>query len=551
MLQVNKLSKFYGPQAILEEVSFVINRGERAALVGPNGCGKSTLLRLIAGLERPDNGYVSLDSEVTLGYLPQGHDSPPGRTVAEEIRSGVEGLNAAQQQMKRLEVQMAGAQGADLDHLLKAYGQAQARFEALGGYAIEYRVPGILAGLGLASLELETPLDQLSGGQRARVGLARLLLAEPTLLLLDEPTNHLDIATLEWLEQFLTDYPGAALIVSHDRTFLDHTVSRILELDPFSHQLTEYAGNYSDYTAAKALTREKQGAAWKDQQAEIRRLAADIRRTHAQAQQNEEATIDSSARRLAKKVAKKAKARERRLERYLESEERVEKPQQTWGLKLEFGDMPRGGQVVLTLEDVGHAFAGDQLFQDVNLTLQHGERIALLGPNGSGKTTLLRLMAGELAPAKGRIRLGANVHLGYMPQQQESLDPELTPFSLIRQVTSMNETETRNFLHFFLFAEDEVFVPIGSLSYGERARLLLAQMIVAGANCLLLDEPVNHLDIPARERFEAALEAFPGTVLAAVHDRTFIDCFATGIWSVEEGTVRRYFDRNEMRRKRG
>jgi ATP-binding cassette subfamily F protein 3 len=251
---------------------------------------------------------------------------------------------------------------------------------------------------------------------------------------------------------------------------------------------------------------------------------------------------------LAKKVAKKAKVRERRLEKYLEAEDRVEKPQRTWGLKLEFGEMPRGGQVVVALDGIGHSFGEQRLLQDIDLTLTHGDRVALLGPNGTGKTTLLRIIAGQLTPDEGAVQIGANVRLGYMPQQQESLDPKATPLSLLLQMGSMNETEARNFLHFFLFAGDEVFVPIGNLSYGERARLLLAKMIVAGANCLILDEPINHLDIRSRERFEEALDAFPGTILAAVHDRAFIDRFANSIWSVEDGTIRRYFDRLNMKR---
>jgi len=318
MLQVNTLSKFYGPDLILSEVAFVVNQGDRVGLVGPNGSGKSTLLRIIAGVEQADGGQVSLDLATTIGYLPQGSEFRPGRTVAEEVRAGITGLDEAWRQLEGLAIAMAEAQGEKQMQLLEAYGEAQTRFEALGGYTVEYRIPEVLAGLGLASVDLDTPVDQLSGGQQARVGLARLLLADPTLLLLDEPTNHLDIETLEWLEEFLNSHRGAALIVSHDRTFLDHTVSRILELDPLTHQITEYAGHYSDYVAQKALTVEKQWSAWKDQQAEARRLEADIRRTHAQAQQVEGATIDSSARRYAKKVAKKAKARERRLERYLE-----------------------------------------------------------------------------------------------------------------------------------------------------------------------------------------------------------------------------------------
>jgi len=550
MLVVNNISKTYGDQRILSGVSFVINLGDRVGLVGPNGCGKTTLLRIIAGLAQPDAGHVFVDPSTTLGYLPQGLEPAPGETVGQMVRAGVQGLEPARRALSELVLRMEQADDMALPALIEAYGEALSRFEALGGYAVEHRVEAVLAGLGLADVDPDEPVEQLSGGQKTRVALARVLLARPSALLLDEPTNHLDIEALEWLEGFLAEYAGAVLIVSHDRTFLDRTVCRILELDELTHTITEYAGNYSDYEVAKRQATDKQWAAWKDQQAELRRLQADIQRTKQQAQRTEEATINDHARRLARKVARKAKARERRLRRVLESEDRVEKPARRWKLKLEFGEMPHGGQIVVRLEGVGHRFDERWLFRDVDLALQHGERIALLGRNGSGKTTLLRIIAGQLSPTEGEVHIGANVRLGYMSQEQQGLDPNGTPLSVIRQAAPMTETEARSFLHYFLFAGDDVFVPVRKLSYGERARLMLAQLVVAGANCLLLDEPINHLDIPSRERFEAALDAFPGTVLTVAHDRAFVDRFATGIWAVEAGAIRRYVDRQEVKRAR-
>jgi len=543
VLYVNRISKRYGAQPILEEISFVVNPGERVGLIGPNGGGKTTLLRILAGLEGPDAGSVSLAPTATRGYLPQGLELDTSRTVGEEVRAGIPGWEAARREVERWTAQMGAAGGAEVQAALAAYGEALTRFEALGGYDVEHRTTAVLAGLGLSAVFPDTPIGRLSGGQRTRVGLARLLLAQPTLLLLDEPTNHLDIGALEWLEGFLATYKGAALIVSHDRTFLDRTVRRILELDEQTHRLAEYPGSYSDYEAAKERERGKQWAEWKDQQAEIRRMQADIRRTKEQALHVEESTINDQTRRYAKKVARKAKARERRLERYLAADDRVEKPAPTWQMKLEFGEMPRGGQIVLTLDDLGHRFHERWLFRGVSQTLQHGERIALLGPNGAGKTTLLRLIVGELEPAEGSVRLGANVRVGYMPQEQETLDPAATPLAIVRRAAPLSETEARNFLHYFLFGGDDVFVPVGQLSYGERARLLLAKLVLSGANLLLLDEPVNHLDIPSRERFREALESFPGTVVAAVHDRAFIDAFATGVWTLADGTVRRGVER--------
>jgi ATP-binding cassette subfamily F protein 3 len=440
--------------------------------------------------------------------------------------------------------------------LVAAYGEAVARFESLGGYAVEHRIEEIFAGLGLSQVAEETPLEKLSGGQRTRLGLARLLLAEPNLLLLDEPTNHLDIAALEWLERFLAGYRGGAIIVSHDWTFLDAAVSRILELDEKTHRVKEYAGNYSDYVAAKAREHERQFTQWQGQQDEIAQLRAAARHLRGLAKMRRGGKADGGDKFARGFFANRSRATVRRARQieerweHLLTGERVEKPRQAWPMKLEFGarSVPRGGQIVMTLDDLGCAFGERWLFRHTTLTLQHGERIALVGPNGSGKTTLLRLIAGEIPPTEGSVRIGSNVRIGYMPQAQEILDANATPLEIIRALAPMSETEARHFLHFFLFEGDDAFTRVGALSYGERARLLLARLVVSGTNCLLLDEPINHLDIPSRARFQSALEAFPGTVLIAMHDRAFIDHFATGIWAPRAGMVRFYSDREEMGR---
>ena len=549
MLTVNRLSKRYGDQWILKEVTFAVNPGERVGLVGPNGSGKTTLLRMIVGEEPPTAGSVAfVPSNLRVGYLPQGLEPPPGATVGDVIYPQARRLAALEAALERLAARLA--ENPDDPATSNAYSETLAEIEGIGAMVQPGAGEAVLAGLSLANLPLETPADTLSGGQKTRLGLARVLLGDPQLLLLDEPTNHLDIGALEWLEGWLAAFPGAALIVSHDRTFLDRSVNRILALDPQRMTATGYVGNYTDYVNAVLKAREKQWSQYRDQVVEIERLKRDVQQTMARALRKEHATKDSTQRRYAKKVAHKAKAKEKRLERYLESEERVEKPALTWHMKLAFDETPTGGRDVLRLEDLAVGYdPRAPLLRDINLTLRAGERIALLGPNGCGKTTLLRTIVGEVAPLAGRARLGVGIHVGYLAQEQETLDPAADALSTILAAAPMSETDARSFLHYFLFAGDEVFIPVRDLSYGERARLMLAQMAAAGCNFLILDEPINHLDVPSRERFEQGLAHYQGTVLAVVHDRYFVDRFATGIWQAEAGTVRLHIVKETSRRR--
>jgi len=536
MLQVHQVSKSYGIQTILDNITFSIQPADRVGLVGPNGSGKSTLLHILTGEEPPDRGTVFLANGANLGYLPQGLDLGITDTVGAYIRSGIVGFEDAHRQVDALAEQMERESSAAL---IDAYGEALSAFERLGGYTIESKIDNVLQGLGLQDVSQEDTLNHLSGGQRTRVGLARLLVAEPSVLLLDEPTNHLDIDSLEWLEEFLSAYEGAVLVVSHDRRFLNKTVKRILELDPDRHTLREYVGGYSDYEEAKSREMEKQWEAWKDQRVEIRRLEEDIRQTKEHAMSTERGTNNDHLRRIAKKVAQRAKAKEKRLQRYMSSDDRVARPDAAEQMRLQFAPNLRSGQVVITLKDVEKDFGGQCLFRNVTQALQYGERVALVGPNGSGKTTLLRVIIGEIPPTQGSVSVGPSVRIGYMPQQQEVLDPEESALESIQHLSPMSESEVFNFLHYFLIYGDKVRLPTGNLSYGERARLLLARLVVSGANCLLLDEPVNHLDIPSRQQFETALESFPGTVLVSVHDREFIERFATSLWKIKAGVLRR------------
>src|SRR5215213_280141 len=569
MLQVHNLHKSYGITTVLAGISLIVNDGEHAGLIGPNGAGKSTLLRCIIGQEQPDSGTITLSpAGASLGYVPQSFGDLLGdRTIAEVVTEAQAEYAAAEAALA-----LAADRLGDAEHMeaaLAAYDTALAHFEALGGYAREHRSAAVLQGLGLGALAPATPASTLSGGQKTRLGLATLLLREPDLLLLDEPTNHLDVEALEWLEGFVRGYGGAVLIVSHDREFLDQTVTRVLYLDPETHAVKSYTGNYSDFVDARAQEREQQQEAWHEQQEYIARTQHDILRLKAQALNVELASTpkDSDAKFFlsgkggSMKVARKAKTRERKLDRYLESDERVEKPRTRWNLKLDFGPPPPGGRAVLRVEDMSFDYSArcedarrevsdgrDSLLSPVSCLLSsisfevaYKERLALVGPNGAGKTTLLRLIAGQLQPQAGVVKLGANVRLGVMAQEQETLDLSETVLQTVLRERAMTETEARSFLHFFLFGGDSVFRPVGACSLGERSRLQLALLVLRGCNLLLLDEPLNHLDIEGREHFEQALDAFDGTVIAVSHDRAFLRSFAERILEVRDGGVRLFY----------
>ncbi len=552
MLQASDIRKRYGDVQVLDRVSFTLNAGDRAGLVGPNGCGKTTLLRILTRQEEPDTGGIALDPpDAGVGYLEQGLTYEDGATLDDVLRAEHHKLERAEAAVAHYAGRLAETSGAEQARLLDAYAEALAELERLAQtQTTEYEAAEVLAGLGLDRLTLSTPVAHLSGGQKTRLGLARLLIQRPRLLLLDEPTNHLDIDALEWLEGWLAAYRGAVIIVSHDRTFLDRTVNWIFELNEETHRLTVYPGAYSDFLEVKQQEVRRQWEAYTAQQERIAQLTGESRRLSTYANSIEAGTIDFSVRKIAKGIAHRAVIQRRRIERELEQNQLERPKKMSWEMKLQFTDTPESGHDVLMLDGLAVGYDGHPLVTDIHQLLRHGERVALIGPNGEGKTTLLRTIMGQLQPIAGTIKIGANVQLGYYAQEQENLDPESTPFSTVRRVAAMSDTDVRSFLHYFLFTSDNVFLPVHQLSYGERARLVLARLVATGCNCLLLDEPINHLDIPSRSSFEQAMTAFEGTVLAVVHDRYFIREFATRVWAIENGELRSFVDLDEYQRVR-
>jgi ATP-binding cassette subfamily F protein 3 len=519
ILTAHSLAKSYGAQDVFWGVSLQISRGDKVALIGPNGHGKSTLLRLLAGLDTPTAGRVHRARGLRIGYLPQHPDLSSERTLYDEMLTVFADLRAQQAKLRKLERAMADP--AQREQVLARYGEAQTRFDLAGGYTYESRIRRVLGGLGFQEEEHQHPISHLSGGQKTRALLARLLLEKPGLLLLDEPTNYLDLSALEWLEGYLSEWTGSLVVVAHDRYFLDKVVNQVWEL-AFG-QLEKYPGNYSRYVELRAERMARRLAEYQAQQRHIQKTEEFIRRYKAGQRHRE------------------ARGRQKRLDRL----ERLERPRELQKIKLPLQAASRSGDLVLATSQlvVGHRTDdGDlRLFSCPDLDLRRGERAALIGPNGSGKTTLVRTILGHLPPLAGEVRLGASLHIGYLAQAagDDGLDPNRSILDEVLDVENLPPEKARRFLGRFLFSGDEVFKPIGDLSGGERMRVALAKLTLARPNFLVLDEPATHLDIASQEALQEVLSEFEGTILFISHDRYLIEALATQVWAIKRPALSR------------
>ena len=549
VLTGSNLSRRFGPLDVFQGVNIRVEKGDRIGLVGPNGEGKTTLLRILAGLDAPTDGVVTRMRGMTIGYLPQ--DPPPAgdRTLWDDVSAQFAGLMRRADELSRLEEQMADPLA--YEQALAEYGPLQAAFEAAGGYDWELRVRQVLTGLGFPPAEHHLPLAYLSGGQRTRGLLARLLLQEPDLLLMDEPTNHLDLQATEWLESVLLQWRGSMVVVSHDRYFLDRVANRIWELA--SQRLDAYRGNYSHFSLQRTMRRERQLEEWKRQQQYIAKEQEYIRRN------------------IAGQNTRQAQGRRTRLERMAAEDGLVERPEERQAIRLNLDARLRSGNLVMRTRDlvVGYRSSnGNQprredvsggyeyvarhsgptpddnvLFRSEDIELLRGQRVALIGPNGAGKSTFLKTVLGQLQPLGGRLRIGASVHIGYLAQAHDMLVPEKTILDTILDASPRMEIgQARSFLGRFLFSGDDAYKTIEVLSGGQRSRVALALLTLQGANFLLLDEPTNHLDIDSQEVLEDMLKAFGGTVLLVTHDRYLVDAVATQVWALDaqRGEMRAY-----------
>lgn len=521
ILACHNIEKAFGEREIVRDGSFHIEDREKAALVGVNGAGKSTILKMIIGEEPLDGGEVILAKGKTLGYLAQRQDLKSGNTIYEEVKSAKADIFAMEDQIRSIEHELKHLEGEELQSRLETYNRLQSEFDARNGYACESEITGVLKGLGFTEDDFNKQTDTLSGGQKTRVSLGKLLLTNPDILLLDEPTNHLDLNSIAWLETYLINYSGAVFIVSHDRYFLNRVVTKVVEID--NAQVRMYLGNYKDYAMKKQQIRDAQLKEYMNQQREIK---------------HQQAVIDKLKSFNREKSIKRAESREKALNKI----DVLEKPTEyNADMRLSIEPEIISGNDVLTLKDVSKSFGNKSLFHGLSADIFREERVALIGPNGTGKTTLLKIICKKISNNGGTISLGAGVSIGYYDQAQDNLDDSKTIFDEISDAyPDLNNTKIRNTLAAFLFYGEDVFRPISSLSGGEKGRVSLAKLMLSHANFLILDEPTNHLDIQSKEILESAMNAYTGTILYVSHDRYFINKTATRILEISDHGLTSY-----------
>jgi macrolide transport system ATP-binding/permease protein len=549
MLSVAQVAKTYGATQVLKDITFRLNVGDRVGLVGANGAGKSTLFRIITGELDADAGSVDVTLGAVVGYLPQQPPEPAGATLDDLVYDAVGELRVLETRLRDLEAQMVEP-SADFEAVMDEYGALQERFEQRGGYDLDHRIDIVFHGLAISHIPRDRLFAALSGGEKARVLLATLLMQSPDLLLLDEPTNHLDFASIEWLESYLTGYRGTVLVISHDRHFLNRTVTRIIEIDEHSHGGKEYAGNYDTYAAEKARERERWEIAYEEQLEEIKELKRVMRVTGHQVAHNRpqrdpaKMAYDFKGGRVANAVSRNVRNAEERLRR-IESDP-IPKPPSEMRISPEFDADELRSDSVIVAERLSRSFGTSQVLRDVSFTLGPHDRIVIVGPNGAGKSTLLDIVAGRAEPDRGSVALAPSVRLGYLDQDGRDLRHDRTLLETYRDGLVGYEDEfISELFRYGLFTLDDLPKPVGSLSTGQRRKLQLARLIAEKANALLLDEPTNHISFDILEEFEAALRNFPGPILAVSHDRWFIERFGGRVWELHDGHLIQHEDAPE------